>query len=137
MYRSVKMIVTLLCVIVFALSSTRGVAHFVRNCLCYFRLFLRMRICVSISTISPDLHPTFISSHLIIHAFIPRSFSVRAKMVYSTYKKQRILYLYSQSYRPPTIKEMLDKKNLKCSRVCIFKFLESYRTHVLLGAFRV
>jgi transposase len=50
------------------------------------------------------------------------------KMVYSTYKKQRILYLYSQGYRPPTIKEMLDKKNLKCSRVGVYKFLKLYST---------
>ena len=49
-----------------------------------------------------------------------------SKMVYSVYKKQRILYLYSQGYKPPTIKKMLDKENLKCSRVGIHKFLKVY-----------
>ena len=49
-----------------------------------------------------------------------------SKMVYSTYKKQRILYLYSQGYRPPTIKKMLGKENLQCSRVGVYKFLKLY-----------
>ena len=40
-------------------------------------------------------------------------------MVYSIYKKQRVLYLHSQGYRLPTIKKMLDKENLKFSRVGI------------------
>ena len=83
------------------------------NRLLYFRPFLRTRICASVRTISPDRSRV-------------RSVSVRVKMVYSTYKKQRILYLYSQGYRPPTIKKMLDKENLKCSRVGIYKFLKSY-----------
>lgn len=47
-------------------------------------------------------------------------------MVYSTYKKQRILYLYSQGYRPPTITKMLNEENLKCSRVGVYKFLKLY-----------
>ena len=64
------------------------------------------------------------SDHMIVLSF-SRS-SVRVKMVYSVYKKQRILYLHSQVYRPPTIKQMLDKEKLKCSRVGIHKFLKIY-----------
>ena len=46
-------------------------------------------------------------------------------MVYSTYKKQRILYLHAHGHKLPTIK-MLDKENLKCSRVGIHKFTRAY-----------
>ena len=47
-------------------------------------------------------------------------------MVYSTYKKQRILYLYAQGYKPPTIKNLLVQEKLKCSREGIHKFLTTY-----------
>ena len=47
-------------------------------------------------------------------------------MVYLTYKKQRVLYLYAQGYKPPTIKKVLEEENLKCSRVGIYKFLKNY-----------
>lgn len=42
------------------------------------------------------------------------------------YKKQQILYLHAQGNKPPTIKKMLDKENLKCSRVGIYKFIRAY-----------
>ena len=70
--------------------------------------FLRICIHASARTISPD------------HSCVRVCSVYVSKMVYSTYKKQRILYLYSQGYRPPTIKKMLDKENLKCSRVGIY-----------------
>ena len=54
-------------------------------------------------------------------------------MVYSTYKKQRILYLYYKGYRPPTIKKMLDKENLKCSRFGVYKFLKLYNATRSIG----
>ena len=54
-------------------------------------------------------------------------------MIYSTYKKWRILYLYSQGYRPPTIKKMLNKENLKCSRVGVYKFLKLYSATQLMS----
>ena len=47
-------------------------------------------------------------------------------MVYSNYKKQRILYLHSQKYKAPTIAKELAKGNLKCSRVGVAKFLKVY-----------
>ena len=34
--------------------------------------------------------------------------------------------MYSQGYRPPTITKMLNKENLKCSRVEVYKFIELY-----------
>jgi transposase len=79
----------------------------------YIRPFLRLRDDARVYLQSPD-----------------RSYSLVdvLKRVYSTYKKQWILYLYSQGYRPPTIKKMLDKENLKCSRVGVYKFLKLYST---------
>jgi transposase len=55
------------------------------------------------------------------------------KMVYSTYKKQRILYLYAQGYKPPTIKKLLEQEKLKCSRVGIHKFLKTYHATGSIG----
>ena len=48
-------------------------------------------------------------------------------MVYSEYKKQRILYLHAQGHNPPTIKKLLQQEHLKCSRVGIHKFLKAYQ----------
>ena len=84
-FRSVKTIAAPSCVIVFALSSARGVSR-ICAIIVYFQPFLRTRICASVCTISPDRSRV-------------RSVSVRVIMAYSTYKKQRILYLYSQGYR--------------------------------------
>ena len=50
-----------------------------------------------------------------------------------SYKKQQILYLYSQGYVPPMIKKVLDKENLKCLRVGIYKFLKSYNAIPSIG----
>ena len=79
------------------------------------RPFLRSRDGAQAYIQSPD--------RIVVRAFSTVDVS---KMVYSTYKKQRILYLYSKGYRPPTIKKMLDKENLKCSRVGVYKFLKLY-----------
>ena len=49
-------------------------------------------------------------------------------MVYSTYKKQRILYHYSRGLRAPTIAKVLEQEKLKCSRVGIAKFLKVYES---------
>ena len=54
-------------------------------------------------------------------------------MVYSTYKKQRILYLYAQGHKPPTIKKLLEQEKLKCSRVGIYKFLKTYHATGSIG----
>ena len=54
-------------------------------------------------------------------------------MVYSEYKKQRILYLHAQGYKPPTIKKMLQREHLKCSRVGIHKFLKTYHITRSIG----
>ena len=48
-------------------------------------------------------------------------------MVYFTYKKQRIIFLFAQGLKAPTIKKVLRKENLKCSRVRIAKFLKVYQ----------
>ena len=53
-------------------------------------------------------------------------FQVR-KMVYSTYKKQWILYLHSQGLKAPTIVKVLAQEKLKCSRVGVAKFLNVYK----------
>lgn len=46
-------------------------------------------------------------------------------MVYSTYTKQRILYL-SAEYRPPTITKILQREGIKADRTGILKFLKRY-----------
>ena len=51
---------------------------------------------------------------------------VIVKMVYSTYKLQRILYYYFQGYKAPTISKFLREETLKVSRVGIAKFLKKY-----------
>ena len=48
-------------------------------------------------------------------------------MVFSTYKKQRILYFASLGLKPPAISKELQKEKLKCSRVGVHKFLKRYR----------
>lgn len=54
-------------------------------------------------------------------------------MVYSTYEKKRILYLYAQGYRSPTIRKLLEKENLKCSRAGIYNFLKNYHATQSIG----
>ena len=48
------------------------------------------------------------------------------KMVFSSYKKQRILFFTSQRLRAPAIAKELRKENLTCSRVGVYKFLKKY-----------
>ena len=47
-------------------------------------------------------------------------------MVYSSYKKQRILYCYSQGLKAPTIAKLLQQEHLPCTRVCVHKFLNKF-----------
>ena len=48
-------------------------------------------------------------------------------MVYNTYKKQRILSLYSQGLKAPTIAKILrEEEQLRCTRVGVAKFLKKF-----------
>ena len=47
-------------------------------------------------------------------------------MVYSAYKKQRIIYYYQLGYQPPTIYLLLRKEHLRTSRVGVAKFIAKY-----------
>ena len=47
-------------------------------------------------------------------------------MVYSSYKKQRILHFHAQGFKAPTIAKLLAQENLCCSRVGVAKFLKHY-----------
>ena len=48
-------------------------------------------------------------------------------MVYSTYKKQRMLSLYSQGLKAPTIAKILrEEEQLRCTRVGVAKFLKKF-----------
>ena len=47
-------------------------------------------------------------------------------MVFSTYKKQRVLFFASWGLKAPAIAKELCKENLNCSRVGIYKFLKKY-----------
>ena len=49
-----------------------------------------------------------------------------AIMVYTIYKKERILYLYSQGLKPPTITKILVEENMTASREGIHKFLQKF-----------
>ncbi len=48
-------------------------------------------------------------------------------MVFSNYKKQRILYYYFKGYKAPTISRLLREEKLSASRVGIAKFLKKYK----------
>ena len=54
-------------------------------------------------------------------------------MVFSTYKKQRILHFASLRLKPPTIAKELEKEGLKCSRVGIYRFLKHYQATGSIG----
>jgi len=47
-------------------------------------------------------------------------------MVFSSYKKQRILYFYLKGYKAPTISRLLREEKLIASRVGVAKFLRKY-----------
>ena len=48
-------------------------------------------------------------------------------MVFSSYKKQRILYFYLKGYKAPTISCLLREEKLITSRVGVAKFLRKYK----------
>ena len=48
-------------------------------------------------------------------------------MVYSAYKKQRILYWFNKGLKAPSIAKALQEERLRCSRNGIAKFLKVYR----------
>ena len=48
-------------------------------------------------------------------------------MVYSSYKKQRILCLYFGGYKPPTIAKLLREEGMQASRRGVDKFIQRYR----------
>ena len=54
-------------------------------------------------------------------------------MVFSTYKRQRILHHYLQGHKAPTIAKLLREEGLKASRVGISKFLIKYRETGSIG----
>ena len=47
-------------------------------------------------------------------------------MVFSSYKKQRILFFYSKGYKAPTIAKLLHDEGLPCSRVGVAKFIKKF-----------
>ena len=48
-------------------------------------------------------------------------------MVYSTFKLQRILQLYSNGLKAPTIAKVLQQEGMTCSRYGILKFLKRFK----------
>ena len=47
-------------------------------------------------------------------------------MVYSTYKKQRILYHHFRGFKPPTIVKLLQEEKMQASKWGVAKFLKRY-----------
>ena len=54
-------------------------------------------------------------------------------MVFSCYKKQRIIFLHSQGHKAPTIAKLLEEEGLKASRRGIDKFLTRYKSTGTIG----
>jgi hypothetical protein len=48
-------------------------------------------------------------------------------MVYTNYKKLRILYLSLEGHKPPIIAKILEEEGMKASRKGIANFLKKYR----------
>ena len=48
-------------------------------------------------------------------------------MVYASYKKERIVYLYSKGLKPPTIRKILAEEGLIASQEGIHKFIERFK----------
>ena len=48
-------------------------------------------------------------------------------MVYSNYKKQRILYFHFRGYKPPTITKLLREEGMVASRRGVAKFVKRYQ----------
>ena len=55
------------------------------------------------------------------------------KMVFSTYKKRRILFFASRGLKPPAIAKEPRKEDLNCSRIGIYKFLKKYKVTGSIG----
>ena len=51
---------------------------------------------------------------------------VYLEMVFSSYKKQRILFFYAKGYKAPTILKLLREESLPCSRVGVAKFIKKF-----------
>ena len=47
-------------------------------------------------------------------------------MVFSSYKKQRILFFYAKGYKAPTISKLLREESLPCSQVGVAKFIKKF-----------
>ncbi len=47
-------------------------------------------------------------------------------MVYSQYKKQRVLHFYREGYKSPTITKLLAKEGLRVSKNGVLKFLKRF-----------
>ena len=67
---------------------------------------------------------TYVHKNYVLRVHLP---DMRKKGLFS-YKKQQILYLYSQDLKAPTITKLLQKEKLKCSRLGINKFIKLYET---------
>ena len=52
---------------------------------------------------------------------------VYIKMVFSSYKKQRILFFYAKGYKVTTIAKLLREESLPCSRVGVTKFIKTFK----------
>ena len=48
-------------------------------------------------------------------------------MVFSSYKKQRILFFYAKGYKVTTIAKLLREESLLCSRVGVAKFIKKFK----------
>ena len=55
------------------------------------------------------------------------------KMVYSTYKQQRILHHYFGGHKAPTIAKLFQEEGLKASHVGIAKFLTKFQETGFIG----
>ena len=54
-------------------------------------------------------------------------------MVYSNYKKQRILHYSRLGYKSPLIAKMLYREDLPCSRKCVHQFLKRFSETGTIG----
>ncbi len=64
--------------------------------------------------------------YLCTHCSILLASCAAEKMVFSSYKKQRILFYYFQGYRPPTTVKLLQEERLTSSRQGVLKFLKQH-----------
>ena len=56
----------------------------------------------------------------------PCDFFYCSSEVYSDYKKERIIYLYNQGFKPPTIKKLIAQEGMHATREGIHKFLVKF-----------